>query len=130
MLRKVLILEDDIFKATDITRALEKYGEMEIHKVRNQQAGIEKIKDALENQEGYDLIITDMNYPLAAGEETDPEAGFKLIFTLKREKITVPIIICSSYHYQEPSILGCVWYHKSRDLFLDFKELLEKEFSK
>ena len=125
MINKVLLLEDNIFKAADITRALEQYGIKELHKVRNQEAGKEKLLEAIKEQKPYDLIITDMNYPLEAGEETDPEAGFKLLLWLKKRGILTPVIICSSYQYREPSVLGCIRYHRNGDLYTEFKKVLD-----
>lgn len=125
MINKVLLLEDNIFKTADITRALEQYGITGLHKVRNQEDGKERLLEAIKQKKPYDLIITDMNYPLESGKETDPEAGFKLLLWLKAKRIVTPVIICSSYQYREPSVLGCNWYHKNGDLYSAFKELLD-----
>lgn len=125
MINKILLLEDNIFKAADITRVLEQYGIKELHKVKNQEEGKERLLEAINEQKPYDLIITDMNYPLESGAETDPEAGFKLLLWLKVKRIVTPVIICSGYQYREPSVLGCIRYQKNGDLYTEFKELLD-----
>ena len=56
MINKVLLLEDNIFKAADITRALEQYGIKELHKVRNQEAGKEKLLEVIKEQKPYDFL--------------------------------------------------------------------------
>ena len=43
-------------------------------------------------EDKIDLIVTDMQYPLEAGEAIDEEAGFKLIERMKKEKIEIPIL--------------------------------------
>lgn len=72
------------------------------------------------------LIVTDMQYPLKAGEAVDEEAGFKLIERMEKEKIDIPIIVCSSLNYRIPGILGGVWYNKLNDINFNFKEVLGK----
>lgn len=73
-----------------------------------------------------DLIVTDMQYPLEAGAAVDKEAGFKLIERMQKEKIDIPVIVCSSLNYSIPNILGSVWYNELNDLNLKFKEVLSK----
>ena len=60
------------------------------------------------------MIVTDMEYPLEAGEAVDEDAGFKLIERMKKEKIDIPVIVCSSADYRKniPDILGSVWYNE------------------
>ena len=75
-------------------------------------------------EEKIDLIVTDMQYPMKEGKTIDEEAGFKLIEKMEKEKIDIPIIVCSSLNYSIPNILGSVWYNKLNDLDLNFKEVL------
>lgn len=120
---KVVIADDDVFKGIDIRKALEFNGISNIMTVRNQ----EKLWEQIYQGEGkIDLIVTDMQYPLEAGEVIDEEAGFKLIERMKKEKIDIPVIVCSSLNYSIPNILGSVWYNKLNDLNSNFKELLSK----
>lgn len=119
----VVIADDDIFKSIDIQRALEFNGIKNIMTVRDQ----EKLwKQIYHGENKTDLIVTDMQYPLAAGETVDEEAGFKLIERMEEEKIDIPVIICSSLNYRSSNILGSVWYNKLNDLELNFKEVLSR----
>ena len=77
-----------------------------------------------ENGKQIDLIVTDMYYPLAAGQEADHNAGFILLDELKRREKAIPVIIGSSVNYSEPSALGCVWYSEIRDMEEDFRKVL------
>lgn len=123
---KVLIIDDSVFKAMDITRALEYSGIRDVVRARNQEAGFELIYENRAAGTPIGLIVTDMRYPLDAGLDEEPDAGFKLIERLKAERIKTPVIICSSGNYDEPGILGNVWYSAQRDLSRDFKEVLEQ----
>lgn len=122
---KVLILEDDLFKATDVRRALQYCGIRDIHHVTNQEAGFAYIYKCQE-EEPVTLVVTDMHYPLADGTVSDTEAGFKLIERFEREGIEIPIIICSSRNFREPRVLGTVWYSLLRDLNHEFYEILKR----
>lgn len=119
---KAVIADDDVFKGADIRKALECNGIRNITTVRNQEKLWEQIYHA---EDKIDLIVTDMQYPLEAGEAVDREAGLKLLERLKKEKIDIPVIICSSsdYNYTD-NILGTVWYSALNDLDLGFKEVL------
>ena len=77
-------------------------------------------------EDKIDLIVTDMQYPLEAGETVDEEAGFKLIERMEKEKIDIPVIVCSSLNYSIPNILGSVWYNELSDLNSKFEEALSK----
>lgn len=123
---KVLVIDDSVYKAMDITRALEYSGIRDVVRARHQEAGFEKIYQNRDAGTPVGLIVTDMQYPLYSGMDEDTDAGFKLIERLKKEGLDIPVIICSSGNYEEPEILGCVWYSELRDLNRDFKEVLSR----
>ena len=119
----VVIADDDIFKSIDIQRALEFNGIKNIMTVRDQ----EKLwKQIYHGEDKTDLIVTDMQYPLGEGEAVDKEAGYKLIERMEKEKIDIPVIVCSSLNYRIPNILGSVWYNRLNDLNFCFREVLGK----
>ncbi len=120
---KAVIVDDDVFKGADIRKALEFNGVRDIITVRNQEMLWEQI---YHGEDKIDLIVTDMQYPLEAGEAVDEEAGFKLIERMEKEKIHIPVIACSSLNYSIPDILGNVWYSNLNDIDLNFKEVLGK----
>lgn len=127
---KVLLLEDDIYKAMDIKSALRFCGinDRDVIWEQYQDVGLERIQECAKQNTPIQLIITDMQYPLCAGEEVDREAGFKLLERLKQEMLDIPVIICSTGNYESVSsgVLGTVCYNRNRDLNWDFKEILEK----
>ena len=121
---KAVIADDDVFKGNDIRKALEFNGVRNIITVRNQQKLWEQI---YHGEDKVDLIVTDMQYPLEAGAAVDEDAGFKLIERMQKEKIDIPVIVCSSLNYCSiPGILGSVWYNELNDLNSNFKEALGK----
>lgn len=120
---KAVIADDDVFKGNDIRKALEFNGVRNIMTVRDQEKLWEQI---YRGKEKIDLIVTDMEYPLEAGEAVDEDAGFKLIERMQKEKINIPVIVCSSLNYSIPDILGNVWYNELNDLNFNFKEVLDK----
>lgn len=125
---KALVIDDSVFKASDIGRALEAAGVGKIEKATHQAKAWDLIYASLANNEPYDLIVTDMHYPLEGGwgVESDPEAGFKLIEQMKKEGINIPTIICSSHNFQTEDIFGSVWYAEQTDLRYEFHELVQK----
>ena len=120
---KAVIVDDDVFKGIDIQKALEFNGIQNIMTVRDQEKLWEQIYDS---EDKIDLIVTDMQYPLKAEGAIDEEAGFKLMERMEKEKIDIPVIVCSSLNYKIPDILGSVWYNKLSDLNSNFKEVLDK----
>lgn len=120
---KAVIVDDDVFKGIDIRKALEYNGIRNILTVRNQERLWEQI---YHGEDKIDLIVTDMQYPLKAGETADEDAGFKLIEKMDEEKIDIPVIVCSSLNYSIPNILGHVWYNELSDINYYFKEVLSK----
>ena len=120
---KAVVVDDDVFKGADIRQALEFNGIRNVMIVRNQ----EKLWNQIyHGEDKIDLIVTDMQYPLEAGAAVDKEAGFKLIERMEKEKIHIPVIVCSSLNYSIPNILGSVWYNELNDLNSKFKEALSK----
>lgn len=118
---KAVIADDDVLKRADIRKALEFNGVRNIMTVRNQEKLWEQI---YHGEDKIGLIVTDMQYPLEAGEAVDEEAGLKLIERMKQEEIDIPVIVCSSLNYSIPGILGSAWYNELNDLNSDFKEML------
>ncbi len=121
---RVVVVDDDVFKARHISDALAVHGIRHIKRVRSQDRLWEEIYGRARTEEAVGLIVTDMRYPLEAHGVSDAEAGFRLIERMRREGIGIPVILCSSGNYQVPEILGCVWYNALNDWEKEFKEAL------
>ena len=118
---KAVIADDEPIKRNEIRKALEWSGVRNIVTVKNQEELWEQI---YQSEDTIDLIVTDMQYPLKERQAIDTEAGLKLIERMEKEKIDIPVIVCSSLDYSIPEILGCVQYSECNDLNLDFKKVL------
>ena len=118
---KAVIADDEPIKRNEIRKALEWSGVRNIVTVKNQEELWEQI---YQSEDTIDLIVTDMQYPLKERQAIDTEAGLKLIERMEKEKIDIPVIVCSSLDYSIPEILGCVQYSERNDLNLDFKKVL------
>ena len=71
----------------------------------------------------YDLVITDMYYPLEPGG-SEEEAGKILISKMKEMQLNIPIIVCSSARYRIEEILGAVLYSEKSDWERQLQEMV------
>ena len=86
-----------------------------------------KRRDSIEEGLSFDLIITDMRYPLYRGSDTDNEAGFKLIEYLKEKNYDIPVVIGSTSNYENVTeAFGAVWYNELNDIKRDFEKIIAK----
>lgn len=122
---KILHLEDDVFKRKKIERILCSAGADHSVWVKSLEDGIICIEEAQNKSEPYDLIISDMYYPLKdGGRET--EAGTMLLSILKDKGIDTPVIICSSARLRIPEAYECLWYSENSDWDRQLESLLRK----
>lgn len=118
---KVLNFEDNVFKHSNIVKALKKNGISDVTWVKSIEDGLEEIEDA---DEPYDLIISDMHYPVKSRGESDFSAGEKLIEILREKNIDIPVIICSSMRIYIPGMYGTVWYDERSEWREELKKLI------
>ena len=85
---RVLNIEDDTFKHHDICKALSGCGIKEVEWSNNLADGWKQIKNSIDSNNPYDLIITDMYYP-------DEPGG--------REEQSGDVLIDSCLLYTSPS---------------------------
>jgi DNA-binding NtrC family response regulator len=121
----ILNVEDDAVKHHKICKVLNECGITNIEWSRNLQNALEQIHSQSDAHTPYSLVITDMWYPKAAGEK-DTESGSMLIQIIQKEKLDLPVIVCSSIPYQIPGIAGSIWYSEKRDWESELKELIRE----
>ena len=122
---KILHFEDNGFKSRKIRDVLEECGNHNIELVTTLNAGLEKINRSIEEGRSFDLIITDMNYPVSWSQKRgDDLSGNLLIKYLKENNIDIPIILCSSVNYKDPQIYGAVHYSERSDWENELKKLV------
>ena len=123
--RRVLNIEDTTLKHVAIARALNKAGVPFVDWAKNGDVGIKMIENSIKDGKVYDLIITDMHFPIYG--EDDFQAGTKVIAELRKRNIDIPIVVCSSHRYNIPEAADCIFYNeRSRDIDDDIREMLSK----
>ena len=126
IVRKVLNFEDLPSKHVAVRRALERCGVPNIDHADNAVEGLDMIEAAIAEGKPYDLIISDMYFPVSKGG-MEVQAGMYVIEELQARGINVPIIVCSSARMVIPEIVGCIHYNPYRnDLDADMRELVEQ----
>ena len=85
--------------------------------------GWKQIKNSIDSNNPYDLIITDMYYPGEPGGREE-QSGDILIDRVIKNKITIPVILCSSVNLKYPEIYGCVYYSRERNWEADMQTLV------
>ena len=106
---KVLNFEDSVYKANAIRKVLNQCGVAKIELVSNVEDGLQMLKNAEDTGDPFDLIITDMHYPMKQGAVSDTEAGEKLVQLLQEQGKQTKVIVCSS------GVYGCIWYSEISD---------------
>ena len=124
---RVLNIDDNIYKKMAIKRALDEICRAQVEWAMDLNDAINAVRKAKEEGKPFDLIITDMNYPVRTGEPSYGRAGVRLIHKLQEiGEGSIPVIVCSTVNYQVEEAAGCVWYNDSRILSLDFKNILRR----
>lgn len=117
---KVLNIEDTAVKHADLCKVLRKSGITDIDWVKNLEDALKQLED---QSNSYDLVITDMYYPLEQGG-TEVEAGEILMQRMKDMQLMIPMIVCSSVRLKIPDILGTVYYSKNSDWERQLQDLI------
>ena len=118
---KVIHLEDSVDKHMKVCRELQKIGVISVEWATSVSEGLEKIEAARQEGAPYELVISDMHYPIWRGEAADWEAGEYLLKALAERNIHLPVIICSTrekhpssgHHLLHPELphTGRVWQY-------------------
>lgn len=124
---RVLNVEDDPFKHHDVKNALMRLGITDVTLSEYEFDAMVCVIESIENGNPYDLIISDMQFPLFENGPLDDDAGMTFLAELKENDIDIPVIVCSSYRLRLPDVFACVHYQKDKtDLWEEFRQLLPK----
>ena len=124
IVRKVLNIEDIATKHVAVRRALERCGVPYIDHAETAVDGLDMIEVAIAEGKPYDLVVSDMYFPMSKGG-MEVQAGMYVIEELKARGINVPVIVCSSARMVIPEIVGCIHYSSRNDLDADMREMIE-----
>ena len=95
---KILIVEDNILKFSKIRRVLNDLCHAEIEHVEALEPAKKMFIEALNKNEFYDLVVTDVHFPNEKNGSEVADAGFQLIEYVQEKRPEQPIIVCSSCH--------------------------------
>ncbi len=125
---RILNLEDSVSKHSEIRAVLLSCGikAEDIVWVTNLMDGIDIIKELAENGEYFDLAITDMYYPVEPGGYEEKDTGDKFVRFVKKERLKLPIIICSSVNIEDGSVYGCIWYSALGNWEMELRGMVEE----
>ncbi|MDO4490874.1 MAG: response regulator [Lachnospiraceae bacterium] len=122
---KVLLVEDNVYKAVDFTKALKSLfpDHLEICEAEDRETA----QEYLERQK-FDLVLLDMFFPDCKGGYEEPWCGLKILDYLKEKPYRTPVICtstvrCSLMDY--PDCIGQVVYGKDETDFR-LKELVDQ----
>ncbi len=125
IVRKVLNIEDFPSKHVDVRRALEYCGVPYIDLAETAVDGLDMIEAAIAEGKPYDVIVTDMYFPMSKGG-MEVQAGMYVIEELQARGINIPVIVCSSARMVIPEVVGCIHYSPFRnDLKADMREMID-----
>lgn len=105
---KVIHFEDSVLKHIAISCVLKELNISTIVRTDNLEEGIRKIETEANSDAPFDLIITDMHFPLYSGGEASWKAGEIVFEKLQEKRIEIPVIVCSSMNMKVPGAYGCV----------------------
>lgn len=90
---KILISEDNLYKLKNIQDTIEKqFNETNITSITYAKR---TVMELIENND-YDILIQDMQLPLHSDDRIDQNGGIYVLNQLKRKKIDIKTIVCSS----------------------------------
>lgn len=124
---KVLIVDDDAFKAREIRETLENLKIQDIDWRESKKSGLEALE-----QEKYDFLVLDMYFPLEDGGDEVPCCGLLFLKEMKEKQIELPVIVCSTARMDFSDcdmVRGTVWYRWNADLYFTFYSILSDIFS-
>ena len=122
--RRVLNFEDLPTKHVAVRRALERCGVPYIDHADNAVEGLDMIEAAIAAGKPYDVIVSDMYFPISKGG-MEAQSGMYVIEELEARGIKTPVIVCSSARMVIPEIVGCIHYSSRNDLDADMREMIE-----
>ena len=123
-IRRVLNFEDLMSKHIAVVRALERCGITNIDHADNAVEGLDMIEAAIAEGKPYDVIVSDMYFPISKGGY-EAQSGMYVIEELQARGIDVPVIVCSSARMVIPEIVGCIHYSSRNDLDADMREMID-----
>lgn len=117
---RVLHFEDSSEKYMAIQSVLKSVGINDVVWEESVEAGMKHLEKA-----SFDLIISDMHFPIHPNGPADWDAGEMVIKELKKRNMEIPVIIISSMCLQIRDAYKCIWCVDSRDWETELRSSLK-----
>lgn len=119
----ILQFEDNTEKYMAIRSALEHIGTFDIMWAQSVEEGMRYLDDSDAN---FDVILTDMQFPVRETGSPDWSAGEMVIREVQRRMLQIPVITISSAWMRIEEAYACIWYMESRNWEEELKQTLQK----
>lgn len=93
--RRILLVDDEENLLRSMEKTLFRNG-YDVDTANGNVEGLETFKEAIDDEEPFDLVIVDLNMPNFEGKE-EKYAGLKLLSRIKETTPTIPIIVNSAW---------------------------------
>lgn len=114
---KILLIEDNISKATHIINALNNLNETNIMHEKARNSGLKTFIEVMKSTEPFDFIITDNYMPIYDNERDCKPFAKNIISEIKRRGYTnLPICVCSSETIEDTNADYTILYNHMIDL--------------
>lgn len=123
---RVLHLEDSTTKYMDIKSVLRSVGIVDVVWEESVEAGMKHLEHP---EEAFDLVISDMHFPVDINGTADEEAGEILLKKMREKGIRIPVIIISSLSIHISEAYKCIWYVDSRDWETELRNCIKELMS-
>ncbi|MCR4798115.1 MAG: response regulator [Lachnospiraceae bacterium] len=109
---RILYVEDDTDKYMEVARALKSAGFSVQKRAITMEEALDEVRQSEKEGAPYDVVLSDMSYPLRSGEPITEDAGKMLLDALSAEGYDLPLIICSSVRCRTNGAYGDIWFSK------------------
>ncbi len=123
---RILHFEDEACKHADVKKAVNAAGPQEVVWAMNMEEGFAKLQEAQQEGKPFQVIITDMCFPLFEGGQESIRAGEEVMDGLEKRGLDIPVIVCSSLNIRSPRAYGSVWYSLISDWDMELAEMIRK----
>lgn len=100
---KVLMIEDNVYKEVEMTRALRDMNITDIKQVDNMEDAL-----ALLEKDEFELVLLDMHFRVSKRGEDDDWCGFRVLDWMKEREMHIPVICTSTVRSNLMAYDDCV----------------------
>lgn len=119
---RILHFEDNTTKYMAIHSVVQSLGIEDITWVESVEEGLECLRDTTSS---YDVILSDMHFPITKWGKPEWEAGDRVIQEVKKRGLDIPVIIISSAQMRVDGAYAAIWYSDSRDWESELRKCLQ-----